>query len=168
MQGESGKALSEVCLSHFSVPHGGEYDMKRQTMRDASLQRRRHFNKISLLCFYLQAVMCYWINQMAKHSNVISKGAEYKCLFESYFRLPWCIGIPHCPTLSHTNIVFVLHLVNWDLFTLSTPVRPGLHCDVLTEHSPPTACRQTITGEVFCSGNISPCSTLMNPAFVTF
>ena len=28
-QGESGKVLCEVCLSHFSVSHGGEYDMKQ-------------------------------------------------------------------------------------------------------------------------------------------
>ena len=32
--GESGKVLCEVCLSHFSVSHGGEYVVKRQTMRD--------------------------------------------------------------------------------------------------------------------------------------
>ena len=35
---------------------------------------------------------------MAKHSNVHAKGQNRDVYFLSYFRLPPCIGVPHCPT----------------------------------------------------------------------
>ena len=71
VHGESGKVLCDVCLSNFSVSHGGgKYDVKRHrqcephkksvVQKEASQSMhtgKLHLNK--LLRFYLQAVMCY-------------------------------------------------------------------------------------------------------------
>ena len=41
VQGQSGKVLCEVCLSHFSVSHGGEYDVKQHRQCET---HKKHYN----------------------------------------------------------------------------------------------------------------------------
>ena len=39
VQGESGKVLCDVCISQFSISHGGEFDVKRHRKCESHKQR---------------------------------------------------------------------------------------------------------------------------------
>ena len=41
VQGESGNVLCEVCLSHFSISHGDEYDVKRH--KQCGTHKKRYY-----------------------------------------------------------------------------------------------------------------------------